>query len=73
MKVACSIIISTVFFSKISLTSMNTWRLIKHDKADAFTNMAIDETLLRGTDAALRFYKWNPSAISIGYFEQASG
>lgn len=48
---------------------MESWRLIIHDAADAFTNMAIDDVLIHGHKPTLRFYKWNPSAISIGYFQ----
>lgn len=49
-------------------------RLIKLEVHDAYTNMAIDEALcrLRAKDKAvntLRFYRWNPSAVSVGYFQ----
>jgi lipoate-protein ligase A len=51
-----------------------TWRLLLMGNADAFTNMAIDEAVLRQVAAGaslptLRFYGWKPSAISIGYFQ----
>ncbi|KAA0015005.1 MAG: lipoate--protein ligase family protein [Thermoplasmata archaeon] len=45
------------------------WRLILHPANDAFSNMAIDEALLRKGIPTLRFYTWKPSAISIGYFQ----
>ena len=48
---------------------MENWRLLLHDASDAYTNMAIDDALIHGTEPTLRFYKWNPSAISIGYFQ----
>ena len=40
---------------------------------DAYTNMATDEALTRskgegGLDT-LRFYRWNPSAVTLGYFQ----
>jgi lipoate-protein ligase A len=48
---------------------MDTWRVLIHKTRDAYTNMAIDEILLRGGVPTLRFYQWSPSAISIGYFQ----
>jgi lipoate-protein ligase A len=50
------------------------WRLINLEVNDAFLNMAIDEALyrLRAQGKApntLRLYRWNPSAVSIGYFQ----
>jgi lipoate-protein ligase A len=32
-------------------------------------NMAMDEFLLKKGEPTVRFYKWKPSAISIGYFQ----
>jgi len=53
---------------------MKTWRLLKLSVHDAFTNMAIDEAVAtaRIDDAVpntLRFYCWNPSAVSVGRFQ----
>ncbi len=53
---------------------MNVWRLLKLEVKDAFTNMAIDEAVLTARIAGkvpstLRFYRWNPSAVSIGRFQ----
>lgn len=53
---------------------MNCWRLLKLKTYDAYTNMAIDEAILRARIAGLapntvRFYRWNPSAVSIGRFQ----
>jgi len=50
------------------------WRLIKLDAKDAFTNMAIDEAIVTAriqgsVPNTLRFYRWNPSAVSIGRFQ----
>ncbi len=50
---------------------MNTWRLLPLETNDAFMNMAIDETILKARIAGqvpntLRFYRWQPSAVSIG-------
>ena len=54
------------------------WRLIIHGAGRAYDNMAIDEAILRhvarGRTAqkfppTLRFYTWDPSAVSIGYFQ----
>jgi lipoate-protein ligase A len=53
---------------------VNTWRLIEVHVGDAFTNMAIDEaiTVARINDVVpntLRLYRWKPSAVSIGRFQ----
>ena len=53
---------------------METWRLLKTGYADAYTNMAIDKAILYAHSRKLvpptvRFYQWNPPAISIGYFQ----
>jgi len=50
---------------------MNTWRLIPFSTNDAFRNMAIDEAILNNRVAGqvpntLRFFRWQPSAVSIG-------
>jgi len=51
------------------------WRLIESNCLDAYTNMAIDEGIFIGREklglpATLRFYGWEPAAISIGYFQK---
>ena len=53
---------------------MSIWRLLELEVGDAYTNMAIDEAVLTARIAGqvpntLRFYKWNPSAVSIGRFQ----
>ncbi len=50
------------------------WRLIRTGIFNAFDNMAIDHVLLdachKETAAnTIRFYRWNPSAVSIGRFQ----
>lgn len=50
---------------------MQTWRLIPLETNNAFMNMAIDEAILNARIAGqvpntLRFYRWQPSAVSIG-------
>lgn len=45
------------------------FRLILHEHRNAYENMAIDEAILKKGVPTLRFYKWDPSAISIGYFQ----
>ncbi len=50
------------------------WRVIGLKENDAFTNMAIDEAVCEAVGAGkslatIRFYKWKPSAVSIGYFQ----
>ena len=52
----------------------HSWRLIDSGVADAAMNMAIDEAIalacLQGqSPATLRFYTWQPAALSIGYFQ----
>src|SRR3990167_7105009 len=47
------------------------WRVIGLETADAFTNMAIDNVIVKAVEAGnslptIRFYKWNPHALSIG-------
>ena len=50
------------------------WRIIGLDVNDAYMNMAIDEAILTArirdlVPNTLRFYLWNPSAVSIGRFQ----
>lgn len=52
------------------------FRLFIDPPADAAWNMACDEAMLQGVikgrcPPTLRFYQWNPAAISIGYFQKA--
>lgn len=52
------------------------WRFIDSGNQDAALNMAIDEAILtlhsqNKVPPTIRFYGWNPSALSIGYFQQA--
>jgi lipoate-protein ligase A len=51
-----------------------TWRVISYLENDAYTNMAIDEAVCESVAAGgpptLRFYGWNPSSVSIGYFQE---
>ena len=52
------------------------WRLLVDEAAGAAWNMAADEALLLShaageTPPTLRFYAWNPSAVSLGYFQRA--
>ena len=49
------------------------WRLIELEVHDAFTNMAIDEAILVSVSLGkapntVRFYRWRPSAVSLGMF-----
>jgi len=53
---------------------LNEWRLLKLETYDAATNMAIDEAVLRArivgkVPNTIRFYRWTPSAVSIGRFQ----
>ena len=53
---------------------MRAWRLLKLETYNAFMNMAIDEAVLTArienlAPNTVRFYCWNPSAVSIGKFQ----
>lgn len=49
------------------------WRVIPLHTTDAFTAMAIDEAVSEsvadGASPTIRFWRWKPSAVSIGYFQ----
>jgi len=50
------------------------WRLLDTGLHDAFYNMALDEAIAIARSKnfvpnTLRFFRWNPSALSIGYFQ----
>lgn len=56
---------------------LRTFRLIPYEVQDPVTNMAIDEALLelhiRGKcPPTLRFYGWEPAAVSFGYSQKVS-
>lgn len=51
-------------------------RLILDNANDGFTNMAVDEAILEACIAGevpltVRFYRWQPPCLSIGYFQRA--
>lgn len=55
-------------------TETSVWRLVKLEAHNAFTNMAVDEAILEArienqAPNTLRFYRWNPSVVSIGKFQ----
>ncbi|HUC38868.1 MAG TPA: biotin/lipoate A/B protein ligase family protein [Candidatus Acidoferrum sp.] len=50
------------------------WRVIRLETRNAYSNMAIDNALIEGqksgaSQPTIRFYKWLPSAVSIGNFQ----
>jgi lipoyl(octanoyl) transferase len=52
----------------------DAWRLLLDRPAAGAWNMAVDEVLLDGvaagaTPPTLRFYQWEPSCLSLGYFQ----
>lgn len=56
------------------LLSDISWRVIELETHDAFMNMALDEACCESVASGLvrptvRFYRWSPSAVSIGYFQ----
>lgn len=50
-----------------------TWRLVRSGHLTGARNMAIDEAVIESVAAGgpptLRFYGWEPAAISLGYFQ----
>lgn len=53
---------------------MNEWRIIDLETHNAFMNMALDEACSEAVAhgealPTIRFYRWHPSAVSIGYFQ----
>ena len=53
---------------------MSGWRLLKLETHSAYVNMAVDEAILTAriqnlAPNTVRFYRWNPSAVSIGKFQ----
>ena len=56
------------------MTRKNNWRLVPTTINNAFENMAIDEATAESvgkeiSPSTIRFYRWTPSAVSIGYFQ----
>lgn len=52
------------------------WRLLRDGAADGCTNMAVDEAILEAFIAGeapptVRFYRWQPACLSLGYFQRA--
>jgi lipoate-protein ligase A len=61
-------------FSFLTVDTLSTWRLLKLETHNAFMNMAIDEAILTArieghVADTLRFYRWEPSAVSVGKFQ----
>ncbi|MBM3984228.1 MAG: octanoyltransferase, partial [Planctomycetes bacterium] len=54
----------------MSDAALRAWRLLRTGAGAPDFNMALDEALLRGGGApALRLYAWDPSALSLGWFQ----
>ena len=54
--------------------SKEVWRIMGLDVNDAYRNRAVDEAICRlrskgRSPNTIRFYRWKPSAVSIGYFQ----
>jgi lipoate-protein ligase A len=54
-----------------------TWRFIHSGLSSPAENMAIDEAILTAhsegkVPPTVRFYRWDPAALSIGYFQKAA-
>ncbi|MBI2971830.1 MAG: lipoate--protein ligase family protein [Candidatus Aenigmarchaeota archaeon] len=49
------------------------WRIIELEQRNAFMHMALDEAVSEavagGANPTIRFYTWNPGAVSIGCFQ----
>jgi lipoate-protein ligase A len=68
-------ILNDVFNFNVEAFKMNCWRLLKLETYNAYMNMAIDEAILNArikgiAPNTVRFYRWNPSAVSIGKFQK---
>ncbi len=66
---------ASAHFYPAEAAKMNHWRLLKPQTSDAYTNMAVDEAIMKArienrVPNTLRFYRWNPSAVSIGRFQK---
>ncbi len=53
------------------------WRVLRYEKASAAYNMALDEAIaeavaFRVAGPTIRFYGWDPAAVSIGRFQKLS-
>ena len=48
------------------------WRLLHTWRGEPGWNMALDEALLASAEPlpVLRFYTWEPAALSLGYFQR---
>lgn len=59
--------------AKVVKKAMIRWRVIPLHVADAFMNMAVDEavseSVVNGMQPTIRFWRWQPSTVSIGYFQ----
>jgi len=59
------------------LRNEKVWRLLPRQALSASENMAIDEAVFRlnrreGLPPTLRFFGWQPPAVSLGYFQKTS-
>ena len=48
-----------------------TFRWLPEVRGDGAFQLALDEVLWKQGGAALRFYRWDPPALSLGYFQSA--
>ena len=58
------------------MISLQKWRLIDNSTHNGFYNMAVDEAIMilhskNKVPPTLRFYSWEPAALSLGYFQKA--
>ena len=56
---------------------MNSWRLLPLEVRNGYWNMALDEAILKSviemkSSNTVRFYKWNPSTVTIGQNQSLS-
>lgn len=54
------------------------WRVVELETRDAYFNMGIDQAVMEGlaeqaSEPTIRFYRWLPSAVSIGRFQSMEG
>lgn len=66
----------TIMKKHIEVTGAANWRPLTDKAESAAWNMAADEAMLMShaaeeTPPTLRFYAWDPAAVSLGYFQRA--
>ena len=74
MWVAFGELVLYYFCPRRKVLTVKTWRLLDTGLKNAFYNMALDEVIVTARSNnlvpnTLRFFRWEPAAVSIGYFQ----